>query len=147
MIERLLLIYNSFIVSLARTHTHTHTHTLEYIIIIILSCRQHGYPWSSLATSPCRSSLLVGLQGYIPYPYIAVECMFMLVVLLLPGHMWESIGVHHLWARPQLLQQCPACLVHLTWIFFVIGGKWPYTWFFVECCIQFLFNIVRSILV
>ena len=26
--------------------------------------------------------------------------MFVLVVLLLPGHMWGSIGVHHLWARP-----------------------------------------------
>ena len=25
-----------------------------------------------------------------------------------------------------LLQQCPACLVRLTWIVFVIGGKWPY---------------------
>ena len=24
------------------------------------------------------------------YPHIAAECMFMLVVLLLPGHMWES---------------------------------------------------------
>ena len=27
-----------------------------------------------------------------------------------------------------LLQQCPACLVRLTWIFFVIGGRWPYSW-------------------
>ena len=36
-------------------------------------------------------------QGHIPYPDIAAECMFGLVVLLLPGHMWQSIGVHHLW--------------------------------------------------
>ena len=43
---------------------------------------------------------LAGLQGYILYPHIAAECMFELVVLLLPGHMWGSIGVHHLWARP-----------------------------------------------
>ena len=43
-----------------------------------------------------RSSPLAGLQGYIPYPHIAAECMFVLVVRLLPGHMWESIGVHHL---------------------------------------------------
>ena len=67
--------------------------------IIIMSCRLHGYPWPSLATSPYRSSPLVGLQGYIPYPHIAAVCMFELVVLLLLGHMWGSIGVHHLWAR------------------------------------------------
>ena len=69
-------------------------------IIIIMSCHEHGYPWPSLATFPYRSSPLSGLQGYIPYPHIAVECMFVLVVLLLPGHMWGSIRVHHLWARP-----------------------------------------------
>ena len=27
-----------------------------------------------------------------------------------------------------LLQQCPACLVRLTWIGFVMGGRWPYSW-------------------
>ena len=69
-------------------------------IIIIMSCRHHRYPWPSLATSPYRSSPLAGLQGYIPYPHIAAICMFELVVLLLLGHMWGSIGVHHLWARP-----------------------------------------------
>ena len=56
--------------------------------------------WPSLATFPYRSSPLAGLQGYIPYPHIAAECMFVLVVLLLLGHMWGSIRVHHLWARP-----------------------------------------------
>ena len=47
-------------------------------------------------TSPYRLSSLAGLQGYIPYPHVAAVCMFELVVLLLPGHMWGSIGVHHL---------------------------------------------------
>ena len=69
-------------------------------IIIIMSCRRHGYPRPSLTTSPYCSSPLAGLQGHIPYPHIAAGCMFRLVVLLLPGHMWGSIGVHHLWARP-----------------------------------------------
>ena len=27
-----------------------------------------------------------------------------------------------------LLQQCPARLVRLTWIVFVMGGRWPYSW-------------------
>ena len=54
-------------------------------IIIIMSCRQHGYPWPSLATSPNRSSPLAGLQNYIPYPHRAAICTFELVVLLLAG--------------------------------------------------------------
>ena len=99
--------------------------------IIIMSCYQHGYPWSSLATSPYRSSPLAGLQGYIPYPHITAVCIFELVVLLLLGHMWGSIGLHHLWAPPCFLQQCPACLVRPT---LVMGGRWPYSWCFVGCC-------------
>ena len=67
---------------------------------IIMSCRQHGYPWPSLATSPYHSSPLAGLQGYILCPHIVAVCKLELVVLLLHGHMWGSIGVHHLWARP-----------------------------------------------
>ena len=46
-----------------------------------------------------------------------------------------------------LIQQYPACLVHLTWIVFVIGGKWSYSWCFLGCCHQDLFNIARNILV
>ena len=68
--------------------------------IIMISCRQHGYPCPSLTTSPYRASPLAGLQGYMPYPHRAVVCMFELVVLLFLGYMKGSIGVHHLWARP-----------------------------------------------
>ena len=46
-----------------------------------------------------------------------------------------------------LPQQCLACLVRLTWIIFVMGGKWPYSWYFVGCCHQDLFNFVRNVLV
>ena len=45
-----------------------------------------------------------------------------------------------------LLQQCPACLVRLTWIVVMMGGRWPYSWCFVGCCLQDLFNIACSIL-
>ena len=44
-----------------------------------------------------------------------------------------------------LLQQCPACLVRLTWIVFVMRGRWPYSWCLVGCCLQDLFNIARNI--
>ena len=64
-------------------------------------------------------------QGYIPYLHIAAVCS----------------------SSSLLLQQCPVCLVHLTWIVFVMGGRWPYSWCFVGCCRQDLFNIACNILV
>ena len=70
------------------------------IIIIIMLCCLHGYPWPSLATFPYPSSPLACILGYIPYLHIAAVCMFLLVVLLLLGHMWGSIGVPHLWVVP-----------------------------------------------
>ena len=60
------------------------------------------------------------------------------------------VGVHKstsLTSSSLLLQQCPACLVRLTWIAFVKGGRWPYSWCLVGCCRPDLFKIVRSILV
>ena len=59
-------------------------------------------------------------------------------------------GVHRstsLMSSSLLHQQCPACLVHLTWIVFVMGSRWPYSWYLVGCCRQDLFNIARNILV
>ena len=56
-------------------------------------------------------------------------------------------GVHRstsLMSSSLLLQQCPACLVRLV---LMMGGKWPYSWCFVGCCLQDLFNIARSIFV
>ena len=46
-----------------------------------------------------------------------------------------------------LLQQYLAWLVDLIWMVFEMGGKWPYSWCFVGCCFQDLFNIAGSILV
>ena len=45
------------------------------------------------------------------------------------------------------LQQCSARLLRLTWIVFVMGVMWPFSCCFVECCLQDLFNMARSILV
>ena len=57
------------------------------------------------------------------------------------------VGVH--WSTSLMssslpLQQCPACLVRVTWIAFVMGDRWPYSWCLVGCCRQDLFNIARS---
>ena len=116
------------------------------IIIIIMSCRQHGYPKPSLGTPPYRPSLPIGPQGYIPYPHRAVVCRFDLVALHLFGHMRG--GGHRgasLMSSYLLLQQCPACLVRLTGIVFVMGGWWLYSCCFVGCCLQDLFRIARNI--
>ena len=67
-----------------------------------------------------------------------------------PAFARPCVGVHKstsLMSLSLLLQQCPACLVHLTWIVFVIGGRWPYSWCLVGCCCQDLFKIAHSILV
>ena len=67
-----------------------------------------------------------------------------------PTFDWPYAGVHRstsLTISSLLLQQCPACLVRLPCIVFVIGGRWPYSWRRVRCCCQDLFNIARNILV
>ena len=67
-----------------------------------------------------------------------------------PAFARPCVGVHKstsLMSSSLLLQQCPACLVRLTWIVFVIGGRWPYSGCLVGCWRQDLFRIARSILV
>ena len=56
-----------------------------------------------------------------------------------PAFARPFVGVHKstsLMSSSLLLQQYPACLVRLTWIVFVIGGRWPYSWCLVGCCRQ-----------
>ena len=67
-----------------------------------------------------------------------------------PAFARPCVGIHKstsLMSSSLLLQQCPACLVRLTWIVFVIGGRWQYSWCLVGCCCQDLFRIARSILI
>ena len=54
-----------------------------------------------------------------------------------PAFARPYVGVHwstSLMCSSLLLQQCPACLVRLTWIVFGIGRRWPYSWCLVGCC-------------
>ena len=67
-----------------------------------------------------------------------------------PGFARPYKGVHRstsLMSSSLLIQQCHACLVRLTLIVFVMGGRWPYSWCFVGCCLNDLFYIARNILV
>ena len=59
-------------------------------------------------------------------------------------------GVHKkmfLMSSSLLLQQCPACLVCLTWVVCKMGGKWPYSFCFVGRCFQDFFRTMCSTLV
>ena len=56
-----------------------------------------------------------------------------------PAFARPYVGVHRstsLMSSSLLLQQCPAYLVRLTWIVFVMGSRGPYSWCFVGCCRQ-----------
>ena len=52
----------------------------------------------------------------------------------LPAFVRPYVGVHRstsLMISSLLLQQCPACLVCLTWTVFLMEDRWPYSWCFV----------------
>ena len=56
-----------------------------------------------------------------------------------PAFARPCVGIHKstsLMSSSLLFQQCPACLVRLTWIVFVIEGRWPYSWCLVGCCCE-----------
>ena len=88
-----------------------------------------------------RSSGLHPISSYSCYMYVQAGH---------PAFAQPYVGVHRstsLMSSSLLLQQCPACLIRLTWIVFVMGSGWPYSWCLVGCCCQDLFNIARNILV
>ena len=123
----LFLLLTSFIVCQAILDCLSSTDSLIFCFIIYNYIYIYIYHHHHHAVQPARISLT--LSRHFSLSFIASGrssglhpvfshscCIFGLVVLLLLGHMWGSIGV-----------QCPACLVRLTWIVFGIGGKWPYS--------------------
>ena len=75
-------------------------------------------------------------------------CMYVLAGRL--AFAQPYVGVYwstSLMSSSLLLQQSPTCLVRLTLIVFVMGGRWSCSWCFVGCCRLDLFNIARNILV
>ena len=124
-----------------RTHTHSHTHT--HIYIYIYSCNEQLHHHHHHVVPPPRISLT--LSRHFSLSFIASGrssglhpvswhscCMY--VRAGRPAFARPYVGVHRgtsLISSSLLLQQCPACLVRLTWIVFVMGGRWPYSWCFV----------------
>ena len=122
-------------------HHHHHHHHHHYVMpqarmSLILS--RH---FSQSLISSGRSSGQHPVSSHSCWMYVRAGC---------PAFAQPCVGVHKstsLMSSFLLLQQCPACLVRLTWIVFVIRGRWPYSWCLVGCCCQDLFKIARSILV
>ena len=119
-------------------HHHHHHHHIALVAQISLTLSRH-------------SSLSFIAQGRSSgqHPVSSHSC-WMYVRAGRPAFARPCVGVHKstsLMSSSLLLQQCPACLARLTWIVFVIGGRWPYSWCLVGCCRQDLFKIARSILV
>ena len=118
-------------------HHHHHHHHIALVARISLTLSRH----SSLSFIALGRS-----SGQHP---VSPHSCWMYVRAGRPAFARPCVGVHKstsLMSSSLLLQQCPACLVRLTWIVFVIEGRWPYSWCLVRCCRQDLFKIARSIL-
>ena len=106
-------------------HHHHHHHHIALVARISLTLSRY----SSL------SFIALGRSSG-QHPVSSHSC-WMYVRAGRPAFAWPCVGVHKstsLMSSSLLLQQCPACLVRLTWIVFVIGGRWPYSWCLVGCC-------------
>ena len=118
-------------------HHHHHHHVVPLAGIFLIFSRH--FSLSFIASG--RSSGLHPLSSH-------SRCMY--VRAGRPAFARPYVGLYRstsLMSSSLLLQQCPACLVCLTWIVFVMGGRWPYSWCLVGCCHQDLYNIARNILV
>ena len=116
-------------------HHHHHHHVVPRVRISLTLSRHPSLSFIAFGRSP-------GL-----HPVSSHSC-WMYVRAGRPAFARPYAGVHwstSLMSSSLLLQQCPACLVRLTCIVFVIGGKWPYSWCLVGSCRQDLFNIALNI--
>ena len=99
----------------------------------------------SLSRHFSQSSIASGRSSWL-HPVSSHSCC-MYVLAGRPAFARPYTGVHRstlLMSSSLLLQQCPACLVRLTWIVFVMRGRWSYSCCFVGWCRQDLFNIYRE---
>ena len=112
-------------------HHHHHHHHIVLAARISLTLSRH----SSLSFIALGRS-----SGQQP---VSSHSCWMYVRAGRPAFARPCVGIHKstsLMSSSLLLQQCPACLVRLTWIVFVIGGRWPYSWCLVGCCCQDFLN-------
>ena len=106
--------------------------------------------WISLTLS-CHSSLssiAFGRSSKLDLVSVQSSCRYVLADHPTLACPCEGVyGSTSLISSPLLLQLCPACLARLVRMVFEMGGRSPYSYCFVRCCLQDLFNTARVILV
>ena len=130
------LLRNRLIVIWYHHHHHHHHHVVPLARISLTLSRHFSL---SFITSG-RSSGLHSVSSHSCLMYVRAGR---------PSFARPYVGVHRsisLMSSSLLFQQCPACLVRLTWIVFMTGSRWPYRWCLVRCYFQDYLNIARSIL-
>ena len=98
-------------------HHHHHHHVVPLAQISLILSRH--FSLSFIASG--RSSGLHPVSSHSCCMYVLAGC---------PAFARPYVGVHRstsLMSLSLLLQQYPACLVRLTWVVFVMGGRWPYS--------------------
>ena len=127
---------------------------IRYIYIYIYIYIYHHHvvlpAWISLTLSRHFSLSFITFGRSSGLHPVSLHSCWMYVRAGRPAFAWPYTVAHRstsLMSLSLLLQQCPACLVCLTCIVFMMGGKWPYSWCLVGCCRQDLFNIALNILV
>ena len=121
------LIYNYCINIFVHHHNHHHVVTLARISLT-LSCH---FSLSFIASG--RSSGLHPVSSHSCCIYVRAGRS---------AFAWPYAGFHRstsLMSSFLLLPQCPACLIRLTWIVFVMGSRWPYSWCLVGSSETFFF--------
>ena len=116
--------FPSFWINSKFHHHHHHHHHVVPPARISLTLPRH-FSLSFIASG--RSSGLPPVSSQICWMYVRAGR---------PAFARPYVGAHRstsLMNSSLLLQQCPACLVRITWIVFVMGSRWPYSWFFVGC--------------
>ena len=105
---------------IAHTHTHIYHHHDVVPLARISLTLSHHFSLSFIASG--RSLGLHPVSSHSCWMYFRAGR---------PACPRPYVGVHRSTSfvtSSLLLQQCPACLVCLTWIVFVMGGRWPYSW-------------------
>ena len=120
------VVYLTLKVSLLENNNDNHHHHVVPLARIYLTLSRH-FSLSFIASG--KSSGL--------HPVSSHSCC-MYVRAGRPALARPYVAVHRstsLTSSSLVLRQCPACLVRLTWIVFVMGGRWPYSWCLVGCCL------------
>ena len=130
------------IVYISSSQTFLGCHSFSAQALLADLHHQHGYPWPSPTTRLNHSSLPVGLQDYILYRHRTVVYRLSCLCLSIWRGPLEYVTYEVVSTSPAVSR-----IFDLSWIVFVMSGRWPYSCWSVGCCLQDLSTNACSILV